>query len=268
MQFAEPEWLDRVTSTNTVLLARIEAGTVPAHGTVLAANEQTAGRGRGRHQWQAQPGRDLCFSFVCHTHAPPRQLASLAMATALGIVDCLQGFDIVGQTKWPNDVLVADATAGASATGPAKIAGILCELRPGVAIVGVGLNVSMSATEAGAIDQAATSILIQTGTVMAPQDVLPRLLTALSPRLQTWQDQGFAGLHSAWTRRCLAVGEQIIIDDGDTQRQGLLVGFGDAGQLLLRASDQDDQTPPIEVWSGHLRLVQGSGGAQRGQAGT
>ena len=249
MQFLDPQWVARVTSTNTALLGRIDAGAPVADGYVLATTEQTAGRGRGSRTWHAAAGRDLCCSFLLRTQAPTRQLASVAMATALGLVDCLQELGLDARTKWPNDVVVCpDGEAGG-----AKIAGILCELRPGVVVVGFGLNVSMSATEAQQIDQPATSILIQTGTVLAPQDILPRLLAALAPRLNTWEREGFSGLRSDWTRQCLALGQDIVIDDGDTRQQGILEGFGDAGQLLMRKAGTAPESPPVEIWSGHLR---------------
>ena len=241
MTFAEPEWFEQVTSTNTIVLERIDAGESLPDGYVLATTEQTAGRGRGTRHWHAEAGRDLCCSILYRNDAPARQLASLAMATALGIVDALHEYGIKAQTKWPNDVLVGDA----------KIAGILCELRPGSAVIGIGLNVSMSAAEA------ATSILIETGTVQAPREVLPILLQVLSRRLQAWQEGGFAGLRSDWCRHCLALGQDITIDDGDTRQTGVLAGFGDAGQLLLQPHDlaQDGSSTPVEIWSGHLRLT-------------
>ncbi len=242
MHFAEPEWFAQVTSTNTVLLERIDADERLPDGYVLATTVQTAGRGRGTRHWHAEAGRDLCCSILCRTQAPGRQLASLAMATALGIVDALHEFGVRARTKWPNDVLVDGA----------KIAGILCELRPGAAIIGIGLNVSMSAKEAQRIDQRATSILIETGTVQAPRDVLPGLLQALSPRLDTWTQEGFTGLRSDWSRSCLWLGEDVTVDDGDMQQSGALMGFGDAGQLLLQA-DRSSNDPPSEIWSGHLR---------------
>jgi BirA family transcriptional regulator, biotin operon repressor / biotin---[acetyl-CoA-carboxylase] ligase len=247
MKFDEPEWFEQLTSTNTIVLERIDAGERLPDGYVLATTEQTAGRGRGTRHWHAEAGRDLCCSILYRSDAPARQLASLAMATALGIVDALHECGIKAQTKWPNDVLVDGA----------KIAGILCELRPGVAVIGIGLNVSMSATEADRIDQPATSILIETGTVQAPKDVLPILLQALSLRLDIWKQDGFAGLHSDWCRHSLALGQDITIDDGDTHQTGVLSGFGDAGQLLLQphARAKDGSSTAVEIWSGHLRLT-------------
>ena len=246
MQFAPPEWVDRVTSTNTALMERLAAGTRLAPGHVLATAEQTAGRGRGRHRWISQPGRDLSCSFVLHTDKDPNRLCSLSMAVALGVVTCLDQLGLAARTKWPNDVVVDGR----------KIAGILPELAAGATggegqtvVVGLGLNIGMSAAEAEAIDQPATSLFIETGQTPSPQDLLPPLLSAVAPRLDDWHARGFAGLRPAWEECCVGLGRLVSIVDGRRCRRGILSGFGDDGQLRL-----DEGAGVREVWSGTLRL--------------
>jgi len=247
MNFLPPEWIDRVASTNTTLVQRLENGVLLPAGTVLATDEQTAGRGRGEHQWLTNPGRDLACSFVMHAGVDARDLCSLSMAVALGVADLLDGFGIVAQTKWPNDVVV----------GQHKICGILPELPshpakgkgPAVVVVGVGLNVGMSLDEASAIDQPATSVNIETGMSSAARDLLPGLLPALAPRLQGWMEGGFAALRQDWESRCTGLGQRVTVIDGDSRRQGILAGFGDAGQLRLQ-----EEGETVDVWTGHLRL--------------
>ena len=246
MNFLQPRWIDRIPSTNTALVQQLESGALLPAGTVLATDDQTAGRGRGERQWLTHPGIDLACSFVLHAGIEARHLCSLSMAVALGVADLLDGLDITAQTKWPNDVVV----------GHRKICGILPELpQPPVQgkspaiVVGVGLNVGMSRDEAAAIDQPATSVYIETGRLVAARDLLPGLLTALAPRLEGWMEGGFAGLRQDWESRCAGLGQRVTVIDGDTRRQGTLAGFGDAGQLRL---DEGDRT--VDVWTGHLRL--------------
>ena len=118
MNFLPPQWIDRIQSTNTALVRQLESGKLLRDGTVLATDNQTAGRGRGEHQWLTNPGRDLACSFVLHAGVEARNLCSLSMAVALGVADLLDGLGIMAQTKWPNDVVV----------GQRKICGILPEL--------------------------------------------------------------------------------------------------------------------------------------------
>lgn len=254
MQFLPPTWVDSIASTNTALLEQLDAGQALPSGTVLATDNQTAGRGQGVRQWQTTAGRDLACSFVLRAPVEMKALCSLSMAVALGVVDLLEGLGLQASTKWPNDVVVA------SAQGLSKICGILAEL-PGTAsatsrpvvVVGVGLNVGMTHTTAVAIDQPATSVFIETGEARSARALLPELLAALAPRLEKWSTDGFAALRPDWELRCVGLTEPVTIVDGAHERRGVLAGFGDAGQLLL--SEDGAHGPAVDVWSGHLRLA-------------
>lgn len=238
-----PEWVDRVTSTNTALLERLAAGERLPTGYILAAREQTAGRGRGAHRWRTQPGRDLCCSLVVQAPGDPQKLPSLALAAALAAAAVLRGHGVEARTKWPNDVLA----------GTGKIAGILPELAAAgsaVLVVGVGLNVNMSSAEAAAIEPPATSILAETGRTVAVDEVLDVFLDELLPRLGDWERDGFAALRGEWGERCIGLGQTVRIEDATATRRGILTGFGSSGQLLLRGDDGSTD----EVWSGSLYL--------------
>ena len=83
MRFLSPEWHDRLPSTNTVLLERLRTGEAPAPGFVLAARDQTAGRGRYERTWVGSGGQNLTFSFLLVTQQEGAHLASVPMAVAL-----------------------------------------------------------------------------------------------------------------------------------------------------------------------------------------
>ena len=126
------EVVDRTGSTNADLLDRALGGA--PEGVVLAAEEQSAGRGRMGRTWVSPPRAALTFSLLVRpaTVPPARRgwlplLAGVAVASAVTAVTGVQT-----RLKWPNDVLV----------GPAKLAGILAEAAGDAIVVGVGLNVS------------------------------------------------------------------------------------------------------------------------------
>ena len=245
MNFNPPEWIERVPSTNSLLLERIGSGAGAPPGTVLATDDQTEGRGRGRRTWVSRPGSDLACSLVLETAgADPRHLGSLSMAAALGVADCLEEHGVTAQTKWPNDVVVRRR----------KIAGILPEpapggRQPGMVVVGIGLNLGMTRAEAEAIDQPATSVLVETGSAPLPRQVLPRLLLRLTPWLEAWGTGGFAALRGGWEAGCAGLGERVTVVDGGQRLSGVLAGFGEDGQLLL-----DEGGSVREVWAGSLSL--------------
>jgi biotin-[acetyl-CoA-carboxylase] ligase BirA-like protein len=123
--------LDSCDSTNAVLLARAEAG-APS-GTVVIANEQTAGRGRRGRSWFASRGDSLTFSLLWR-FAPGTAPAGLSLAVGLAVAQALEKVGAGGTAlKWPNDILKDGR----------KLGGILVELLPGAphaAVIGIGIN--------------------------------------------------------------------------------------------------------------------------------
>ena len=245
MNFHPPQWIEQVPSTNTFLLERIGSGAGAPPGTVLATDDQTGGRGRGQRTWVSRPGSDLACSLVLEAAgAGARQLGSLSMAAALGVADCLADHGLAARTKWPNDVIV----------GRRKIAGILPEpapgsRQPGLVVLGIGMNLGMTQAEAGAIDQPATSVLVETGSSPSPREALPGLLRRLTPWLEAWTAGGFAALRAGWEGRCAGLGERVTVVDDGQGISGVLAGFGEDGQLLL-----EEGGAVREVWAGSLSL--------------
>ncbi|MCM1517609.1 MAG: biotin--[acetyl-CoA-carboxylase] ligase [Pseudoflavonifractor sp.] len=129
--------LDHATSTNTYLAGI--AATAP-HGMVVAASEQSAGRGQRGNSWEAQPGCNLTFSMLLRpVHIDAREQFAISEAVAVAIVEVLRQriTDIPVKVKWPNDIYVGDS----------KICGILIEnsitgTAISYSIVGIGINVN------------------------------------------------------------------------------------------------------------------------------
>ena len=247
MNFLPPEWHDQLASTNTHLLQRLSKGERFASGFVLAAREQTAGRGRYERMWITRANENLAFSFLLITRAAFSQLTSLPIAIALGVSDALKTYGISTQTKWPNDVLIDRA----------KICGMLLERSDqkqsdGTAIVvGIGLNVNMDVTTAALIDRPVTSMRLETGREYDLEQVLARVLASTTPWIDRWKNEGFSGLRTAWEHRCVYIGEEISVGERNDVKTGVLAGFGDCGQLLLRGSDGRVR----EIWAGDVAAI-------------
>jgi BirA family biotin operon repressor/biotin-[acetyl-CoA-carboxylase] ligase len=231
MDFLAPTWVDSLPSTNTALHDRLSAGEDIPSGTVLVAREQTAGRGRksGR-SWIAPPRKNLTFSaLVRFDRSAGRQLPSLGLVVALAVQRTLAHFDIPARLKWPNDVLV----------GGAKLSGILIEtvMLPGqiAAIIGIGLNVNMTASELESLGRPATSMHLCTSREFDIADVLDALLTELGPMLSRWEAGGFSEFRAEWLGACDQMDHTISITAADgTTRTGRAVGLGAMGELLIK----------------------------------
>lgn len=239
MKCTAPEWHPQLTSTNSVLIERVRSGAALPDGFVLAAREQTAGRGRSDRRWVAHAGRDLTFSFLLRGPIEFPRIASLPMAAVLGVADALEALGLVVHTKWPNDLLVERR----------KICGVLAEsCAVDAVVVGIGLNVNMRREEADSIGRPVTSIAMEMGQEYDVQETLGFVLPPIERSISRWRAHGFAGLRDAWTQRCANVGEYVEVGDGQERRTGVVLGFGAAGQMLLR----EDDGRQSEVWVGDL----------------
>ncbi len=235
------EWHNRLGSTNTSLRERFyETGGIRS-GLIIAAREQTGGRGRQDRKWLSAPDTNLCFSLFLETTAPLIQVPSLTMAAALAANDLLNSMGIRAAPKWPNDVLVGDR----------KICGILSERVEQVSksgiIVGIGLNVNMSCEEADAIDRPATSILIESGKAYSPDQVLKAMLPQLDFWIERWSQGGFPSFRDIWLEKAGPIGKHLSVHDGDIRKSGTLAGFGDHGELLLETASGLET-----IWSGDV----------------
>ncbi len=244
VRLLEPEWRDRLPSTNSELVRRLAAGEELVSGYLLAAREQTAGRGRLGRSWTTAPGRDLCFSFALRTEMPAEEIASLPLVVGLGLAYGLDACGVTSVVKWPNDILVRSR----------KICGILCERvsnRPAYVVAGVGCNVNMSPENAARIDKPATSLLMETGRTQNIDDVLLELRRALSPWLEQWRRGGFSCVRGAWLERSADLGERVTVRTPGKEKSGRPAGFGPQGELLLEGDD-GKVTP---VWAGDIEAV-------------
>jgi BirA family transcriptional regulator, biotin operon repressor / biotin---[acetyl-CoA-carboxylase] ligase len=228
-------WFEEVGSTNSVLADMVRRGRV-ANGSVVAASHQSGGRGRHSRQWLTKPGVNLTFSVYLRYDIPPAQFAPVTLVAALAVGRYLRGRGIDAQLKWPNDVLVSGR----------KICGILAETVDSGSdfcsgVVGIGLNVNMAAADAAKIDKPATSMLIETGSQFALQNVLTDVLEELEAQLSRRRRGGFAPIARDWESMCCHLGRPVTIaGDADDKTSktlhGVFAGLGDGGELMLRLS--------------------------------
>ncbi len=247
LEFITPLWFDSLGSTNTTLAQQVREGAA-CPGTVIAAREQTAGRGRYDRKWVSAAGSNLMFSFYLRTRRGFPDIASVPVAAALGVTEYLRkihGLTALG--KWPNDVMIdgckicgilseriANAPEGSS--GDPSTAG-----RPAGEgnhiVVGIGINLNMTADEAMAVPKPATSVRIAAGRQTHPEEELPVLLRHLCFWLTRWEEGGFPALREQWTSWAWQLGKEVTVGDGAYRQTGILHGFGESGELLLRLPD-------------------------------
>ena len=227
------EVVARTGSTNADLLARALAG--EPEGVVLAAEEQTAGRGRMGRIWVAPPRAALTFSMLLRPAPPPVRRGWLPLLAGLAVAEAVTAVTgVPAGLKWPNDVLAGDA----------KLCGILAESAGDAVVVGVGLNVSTEPAELpgpgpGALP--ATSLRAAGATALDREPLLLAILAAVERWYQAWQnargDPESSGLRAAYTRRSATIGRNIRAElPGGKTLSGPAVGVDPDGRLLVRVA--------------------------------
>ena len=183
------------------------------HGTLVTADEQSAGRGRQGRAWTAPPGSALLLSLVLRELDP-----LLPLAAAVAVCEALPE-DAGARIKWPNDVWLERR----------KLAGILVEgrVQEGWAVLGIGLNVSTEAFP-GELAEIATSLRLS-GFDLEREPLLAALLLTLERRLATPEDE----LLAAWAERDALRGERVRWEGGE----GTAAGIDRGGSLIVETEE-------------------------------
>lgn len=223
------DWVDECVSTNTALMENTPADDGRVH--VLAAERQSAGRGRRGRQWQSWPDGSLTFSSVWHFARGTPAPAGLSLVAGLAVAQALERFGVVGlQLKWPNDVLVNGE----------KLVGILVELSTGharglAAVIGIGINLRLPPdvrieAQTGVTDLARAL----DGDVPSRPALLAAILAELERLCATYASGGFPALKDAWEQRNAFAELPVRISGDHTALEGICAGVDDDGALLLR----------------------------------
>ncbi|MCT2594714.1 biotin--[acetyl-CoA-carboxylase] ligase [Streptomyces sp. N2-109] len=234
------EVVQSLGSTNTELAERARLGAA-REGSVLIAEEQTAGRGRLERRWTAPARSGLFFSVLLEPDPPMRRwswlplLAGVAAASALART---AGVDMA--LKWPNDLL-ADVDGEER-----KIGGILAE-RTGEhsVVLGLGLNVSLRADE---LPTTGAGSLALAGASATDRDPLLRaVLRSLEDWYGRWSaadgDPSASRLQEAYAAGCATLGRTVRAElPGRGELRGEAVAVDGEGRLVL-ATPEGVQRP-------------------------
>lgn len=221
-------WLDSIDSTNSEALRRLPE---LSGGTVLAAREQTAGRGQRGNTWFSAPGENLTFSIVLKDlPLKASEAVRLNYMASVAVASYLESHGVEAAIKWPNDIYVNGK----------KICGMLIENVVGAhgelkaSVVGIGINVNQKVFPQLAN---ATSLSLCTGKTYEPEAELGKFLT-LFEGLQV-QDAGVFASYSARLFRCgVPAGYHDLLTD--REYRGVIKGVEADGRLHIQEEGGGD----------------------------
>jgi BirA family biotin operon repressor/biotin-[acetyl-CoA-carboxylase] ligase len=219
----------KIGSTNTAAMSAAAEGA--PEGSVYLAEEQTAGRGRGSHEWQSPRSTGIYCSTIVRPALPPSEVLVLSLATGLAVRAAIEQVDsrVSPDLKWPNDILI----------GGKKVSGILTEMnaeatRVRYIVVGVGINVNQASFPK---ELSATSLRLTTGSEWSRVELVAALLKSLDREYRALLNNPDA--HESILRRFAensswVQGKVVRIDENGGAFEGTTEGLDQRGFLQVR----------------------------------
>jgi BirA family biotin operon repressor/biotin-[acetyl-CoA-carboxylase] ligase len=214
-------------STNAHAKALASEGAV--HGTLVLAEEQTAGKGRMGRVWFSPKYANLLFSLLLR---PPVLAAEVFIFTMVLAIAAIEGIEKVcglkASIKWPNDLYL----------GGKKLGGILTEfsaLGKGVeyVVLGLGLNVNWNPGEGEGMLYPATSVFSETGKNISRMDLLVEILKSFEAYYKEVLRGKREHLYEKWNELSLILGKQVKLETADGRISGRAIRIDRDGALIL-----------------------------------
>ena len=239
-RFADVRVVDSIDSTNRALLAwaiagHDDAGATVVDGAVLIARSQTAGRGRLGRAWIAPPNSALLMTVLVDAMGMPiDRWPLLSFAMGVAVVEFATALGVDASLKWPNDIVVGDATAP---HGYRKLAGILAESHVGerqrFVVVGIGINLVRPAALDPALGPDAVPTWLGDHAPLGSREALTgEVLTAFDRAVSalTLDPSGFVDRYRSV---CSTLGRIVEADLGGRRVVGTAVDVDPSGHLIV-----------------------------------
>lgn len=215
-------------------------------GTVVIAEEQTAGKGRLGRSWFSPPGTGLWFSLIVRPDIPPNKAPFLTIIASLTLVKALSELnpELKPLIKWPNDILIDDR----------KVCGILSELNADLgminfAVIGIGINVNQDYFPEE-LSAKATSLKIALNTRIDRTGLLQGILNFFEGYYQKLLEGRFKEILKEWKGYLNILGESVTIYSGSETYQGRVIDISSLGELVIK----DNSGKVWSFWAGDVTL--------------
>ena len=233
------EIYNSLDSTNRYLMdyARDNSKT-KISGMVCFAEQQTAGKGRRGRQWQSPFGNNLYFSLLWQFPHGYTSTTGLSLAVGVAVMRALKPFHSAQMgLKWPNDIVCNGKKLGGILIEMAGDTGGAC-----TAVIGIGLNVFLSDSEAKDIYQPWTDLTRVTGQTISRNTLASALVNALFHLLADFETTPLTVLLDEWRNYDVLRGQSATLFIGGQCIHGIVEGINEQGLLRLKRSDGSIQT--------------------------
>ncbi len=235
-------------------------------GTIVIAEEQTAGKGRLGRKWYSPAGSGLWLSIILmKPQIMPIKSPFLTITASIAVLKALSNIEMdidrLAQSdkcfnndsdnaetnvkiKWPNDILISDK----------KVCGILSEMSADMdnikyAVIGIGINVNQEHFPEG-IEDLATSLKIEYQQTIVRNKLLVNVLESFEKYYNLLLAAKEKELLTIWKDKLAIIGEEVTIYSNDNVYYGRVLDISDQGELVLL----DDFGESHKFWAGDVSL--------------
>ena len=208
---------------STMPIAAVQAAAGAAHGTLILAEEQTAGRGRRGRGFHSPAGENLYFTLILRL--PPAEVRRLPLSVPLAVSLAATAHGIDARIKWPNDIWVRER----------KLSGMLIDVDGDIAYPGIGINVNGDPTAIPELRDIATSIFRELGVPIEREALLAGICNHLEAALGLSSE----ALHEAYAERSMILGRRVSVlpVSHESEFEGTAKAIEDDGTLVVERAD-------------------------------
>ncbi|MEC0232187.1 biotin--[acetyl-CoA-carboxylase] ligase [Paenibacillus alba] len=234
-----------VDSTQTIAHALVASGA--PEGTIVLAEEQTAGRGRMGRAWHSPPGKGIWMSMVLTPRVPVYFMPQLTLLSAVALCRSIQKVcQVEIGIKWPNDLLIKGK----------KVSGILLESsgedeRLKYVIAGIGISVNLKTEDyPEELRNIATSLAIESGQEISREHLVQAFLQEFEDLYALYMDKGFAPIRLLWEALSVTLKRPIRTYSPSGPIEGIADSLDDSGALTVINANGEK----IKIYSGDIEL--------------
>ena len=205
---------------------------VAGYARAWLAEHQVDGRGRRGRQWVSEFGKNLYLSVAWRFELPMTELGGLSLVAGVVLAEALARLGLEGHSlKWPNDVMLDGR----------KLCGILVEVSgeadgPSTAVLGIGVNFHLSATQGSRIDRPWTDLARSHAPAISRNQLAGVLLDQLIEACREFSSSGLAPFLPRWDRFDRLRGQAVRVLRGKTSCEGIYRGITRSGAMLLEGA--------------------------------
>ena len=237
-------YFSRIDSTNQYAKRIAEEGA--PDGTLIIADEQTAGKGRSGRTWVTPPAEAIAFTLLLRPKLSPDRISMVTLVMGLAVTNAVNSlYGVSAGIKWPNDVVIKGR----------KLCGILTEMSAEVRqvnyiVIGVGINANLTSFPEE-IREIATSLKLELGRDINRAELIARVMAEFERLYAEFEAQGDLGaVMQEYNELCLNADSKVRVLDPNGEYTGTSRGINSMGELLVETEDGKMQ----EVYAGEVSV--------------